>query len=79
MIPEKIRRRVKGSKPKNLLPAGDCLFAGCLCFGALIFLEGEILGSSSVLRRLENFERFFIVGDHEDPFCVAKIFDRSGF
>ena len=79
MIPEKIRRRVKESKPKNVLPARDCLFAGCPCFSAVIFLEGEMSGLPLVFKESENLDWIIIVGDHDDPFCVAKIIDRSGF
>ena len=79
MIPEKIKRRVKESKPNNVLPARDCLFAGCPFFDAVIFLEGEIFGLPLVFKGSQNLDRFFIVGDHDDPFCVAKIIDRSDF
>ena len=79
MIPEKIRRGVKESKPKNVLPARNCLFAGCLCCGEAIFLEGEIFGLPFVFKGSENLDRFFIVGEHDDPLCVAKILGRSGF
>ena len=79
MIPEKIRRGVEENKPKNVLPARNCLFAGCPCFSAVIFLEGEMSGLPLVFKESENLDWVFIIGDHDGPFCVAKILDRSGF
>ena len=64
MIPEKIRRRVKGSKPKNLFPARDCV-----CSGFAFKIRFQVGGRFVGLFRIQNSPRVAL---------LSKLFIENG-